>query len=165
MATLEETRVIDSLKLDSHISKLIKAVKDENNDEIEQVKNEINAFKIETFFVDLQKRAREAVDDVSFNQIDAAITELSAIANRITTYADAIKTATKIADEGKANLLLPMLASQSGRMMQVISALKTASDAVKDQFNNTQEYGSMLSAISTVMASVQNLQKKVENLS
>jgi len=163
MPTLEEKRIIDSSNLDTLISKLMEAVQKNDINKVERLKDEINSFKIDTFFVDLQKRAREAVDDVSFGQIEAATTELSAIAARIFSFSDAIKVATKIAEESKANLLLPMLASQSGRMLQIVSALKKASENVKGELENIQGYDEIPSAINNTMDSIKNLQSKVEN--
>lgn len=162
MPTVEEKRIIDSSRLDSLISKLMEAVKANDNAEIEQVKDEINAFKLNTFFVDLQKRAREVVDDVSLAQIDVAITELSAIATRVSTYADAIKAAKKIAEEGKESLLLPMLASQTGRMVQLLTALKEASEAVRGQLDYIDGFEDIPGAIEDALSSIKDLESKVQ---
>lgn len=140
----------------------MEAVKANDNAEIEQVKDEINAFKLDTFFVDLQKRAREVVDDVSLTQINVAITELSAIATRVSTYADAIKAATKIAEEGKGSLLLPMLASQTGRMVQLVTALKEASEAVGGQLDDIDGFENIPGAIENALSSIKDLETKVQ---
>jgi len=65
MLTIEEKKTKDSSNLDMLISKLKEAVKNSDNNAIEQMKHEINAFKIDTIFLDLQKRAIAALENAS----------------------------------------------------------------------------------------------------
>jgi hypothetical protein len=160
--SVEELRIQHKAMLELLITDIMAARRIGNDDQINASLEAIADFRLDTPFLELQKRAKEAREVATHQIREAALNELAEIAARLGSAGETFKSASHIAATGRKDLLFPRLAATASQTLETFSQLETAVKAVEENVESAEELGDIPDAFKAAKNALEDLKGKVK---
>jgi len=160
--SVEELRFQHKAILEVLIADIMAARRTGKDDEINAALEAIGEFRLDTPFIELQKRAKEVREVATHGIIEAALNELAEIAASLGSAGETFKSASHIAATGRKELLFPRLAATASQTLETFAQLETAVKAVEEKLESTDELGVIPDALKTVRSALEDLKEKIK---
>jgi hypothetical protein len=160
----EEIKIQHTAKLEALITDVMAARRSGDNERINATLEALGQFRLDTPFIELQKKAEEARKGATKEILKEALEKLAEIVANLSSAGEIFKSATLIAETGRKELLLPRLAATASHTLEIFSQLEDSVKAVKKQIASLEELGDVPDAVKAVSKALKNLKEKVKKL-
>ncbi len=162
-----QRKMKESAELELLITGVMGAMRRNNINAVNSALQKVDDFRSDSTFADLVSRAGEVLDTATDDLIDDGIGKLGTLVGKLDVAGETFKQAAELAETGQKELLLPMLAANAAKTLELFTEFQAGVEKLQSDLEaiddlNVESIIDIVNAVKIAKSTMNDLKDKVE---